>query len=161
MSSTRDLIIFQTNPAVHHSVSVGGDSLSRFDLEVDETTIVGGGIGLSDAHRQLRGTIEFITLYLESATNVTGTVLFYKSAMTATTPTIEDQHILDYESIAANEWLSDPDGSDIVVTKSGLDIKYVDIDSSKKFHIGVVLSKGIPAEGFRLMLGWRPDRGGL
>mgnify|MGYP001566258286 FL=1 len=161
MSTRRDLIWFRSDSAVHWTTAIAANTLLVHSITANATRTK-DGIVLTDAHKQLKGTIEHIRILLNTAMTGALEVTFWaKASAESATPNVDE--FIDHESFVGTQYFTvngqtKPKRS----ASSGLAIPYVDRDGTKKFHIGIRNSHtaaAIPKNTIVLEWAWRPDLG--
>jgi len=167
MSDKRDLIWFRSAPATHFTsfkVTTVANTVELESIPASSTYVIRGMVP-SDAHKDLKGTIEHVALYEGTGAAVTATIVFYSSDASVTaSATLSNNHYIDHEPIISDDFIEIAGNTKIQFCgKNDLAIPYMDKTSAKKFHIGIFTPAGDPkvfnSEGVLLEWAFRPDVG--
>lgn len=168
MSDKRDLIWFRSAPATHFTsfkVTTVANTVELESIPASSTYVIRGMVP-SDAHKDLKGTIEHIGVYQGTSAAATVTVFIYSSDASVTgSATLSNNHYVDHEPFIINDFVEIAGQTSVQFSaKNTLDIPYMDKTSSKKFHIGVHATTNanpnlLNSEGIMIEWAWRPDAG--
>lgn len=160
-AQSSDLYWFKTAATVHFNQTLSAGEVIVHDVTATSRAALKTPLP-TDAHKQLKGTIEHINVYsVVTAFPSPIDVVFFSGQYDATTTT-DGSNMLDHESFPKADFLVLDSGHPAVASHGGLQIPYVDTESTGKFHIGVVNSGATAitdATNLVIAWAWRPDLG--
>ena len=155
---------------LHYTVTLG-DTLSAGETEYLYINATSSGHRrwapqLYGAHKNMRGTIENIAVWLDNATltSLAGMEVAFFSDSNVNCTTLADDPYIDHESFAKGGYLvSNATNSKPGRVSTTAQVPYFNSTGDWKIHIGIknlMSSTAIPQDDIRVDLTFRPDPGG-